>query len=126
VRCVREVLVKLKSYNNWTRIQQRGEGGTHRSRGRRGGAGSIELGGGKREWLRPVWRRRELGWSFYRRPGRGRGREVVSTGELATTGMVAQWRRRDGLGRGVTGWLGWRKGTEVQGANRAGERVMAR
>jgi hypothetical protein len=23
----------------------------------------------------------------------------------------AQWRRRDGSGRGVTGWLGWRKGT---------------
>jgi hypothetical protein len=37
--------VKLKSYNNWTRIQWRGEGGTHRSGGRRGGAGSIELGG---------------------------------------------------------------------------------
>jgi hypothetical protein len=28
----------------------------------------------------PVWRRRELGW--------GRGREVASTGELATAGMV--------------------------------------
>jgi hypothetical protein len=26
----------------------------------------------------------------------------------------------------VTGWLGWRKGTEAQGATRAGERVMAR
>jgi hypothetical protein len=33
----------------------------------------------------------------------------------------AQWRRRDGSGQGVTGWLGWRKGTETQGANRAGE-----
>jgi hypothetical protein len=27
-------MVKLKSYNNWTRIQRRGEGGTHRSGGR--------------------------------------------------------------------------------------------
>jgi hypothetical protein len=34
VRCAREDMVKLKSYNNWTRIQQRGEGGTHRSGGR--------------------------------------------------------------------------------------------
>jgi hypothetical protein len=32
----------------------------------------------------------------------------------------AQWRRRDGSGTGVTGWLGWHKGTEAQGANRAG------
>jgi hypothetical protein len=55
----------------------------------RGGAGSIELGEGKREWPRPVWRRRELERSFYRHPGRGRGQEVASTGELATTGMVA-------------------------------------
>jgi hypothetical protein len=38
----------------------------------------------------------------------------------------AQWRRRDGSGRGVMGWLDWRKGTEAQGANRAGERVMVR
>jgi hypothetical protein len=38
----------------------------------------------------------------------------------------AQWRRRDDSGRGVMGWLGWRKRTEAQGANRAGERVMAR
>jgi hypothetical protein len=73
VRCACEDMVKLKSYNNWTRIQRRGEDGTHRSGGRRGGAGSIELGGGKREWPRPVWRRRELERSFYRRPGRGRG-----------------------------------------------------
>jgi hypothetical protein len=55
----------------------------------RSGAGSIELREGKREWPRPVWRRRELGWSFYKRPGWGRGREVASTGELATVGMVA-------------------------------------
>jgi hypothetical protein len=54
-----------------------------------GGAGSIELGEGEREWPRPVWRKRELGRSFYRRPGRRRGREVASTGELATTVMVA-------------------------------------
>jgi hypothetical protein len=38
----------------------------------------------------------------------------------------AKWRRRDDSGRGVMGWLGWCKGTEAQGANRAGERVMAR
>jgi hypothetical protein len=34
VCCAREGTVKLKSYNNWTRTQQRGEGGTHRSGGR--------------------------------------------------------------------------------------------
>jgi hypothetical protein len=34
VRCAREDMVKLKSYNNWTRIQRRGEGGTHQSGGR--------------------------------------------------------------------------------------------
>jgi hypothetical protein len=55
----------------------------------RGGAGSIELEEGKREGPRPVWRRRELGRSFYKRPGRGRGREVASTSELATAWMVA-------------------------------------
>jgi hypothetical protein len=43
-----------------------------------GGASSIELGDGEREWSRPVWRKRELGRSFYRRPGRGRRREVAS------------------------------------------------
>jgi hypothetical protein len=41
-----------------------------------------------------------LGRSFYRRPGRGRGREVASTGELATTMMVAHsgddWMARAG------------------------------
>jgi hypothetical protein len=36
-----------------------------------------------------VWRNRELGQSFYKRPGQGRGREVASTGELATAVMVA-------------------------------------
>jgi hypothetical protein len=55
----------------------------------RGGASSIELEEGKREWPRLVWRKRELGRSFYKHPGRERGREVVSTGELATVGMVA-------------------------------------
>jgi hypothetical protein len=64
----------------------------------RGGAGSIELGGGKREWPRLVWRRRELGRSFYGRPGRGTGREVASTGELATVGMVAH-SGDDGMAR---------------------------
>jgi hypothetical protein len=34
VCCAREGMVKLKSYNNWTRTQWRGEGGTHRSGGR--------------------------------------------------------------------------------------------
>jgi hypothetical protein len=34
VRCAREDMVKLKSYNNWTRIQRRGECGTHQSGGR--------------------------------------------------------------------------------------------
>jgi hypothetical protein len=34
VRCACEDMVKLKSYNNWTRTQQRGGGGTHRSGGR--------------------------------------------------------------------------------------------
>jgi hypothetical protein len=38
----------------------------------------------------------------------------------------AQWRRRYGSGRGVMGWLGWRKGTKARGTNRAGERVLAR
>jgi hypothetical protein len=33
---------------------------------------------------------------------------------VATTGQ---------LGQGVTGWLGWRKGIETQGANQAGKRV---
>jgi hypothetical protein len=32
--CAREGTVKLKSNNNWTRIQQRREVGTHRSGGR--------------------------------------------------------------------------------------------
>jgi hypothetical protein len=41
----------------------------------------------------------------------GMGRTVAMTGQLR---------------QGVTRWLGWRKGTEAQGANRAGERVMAR
>jgi hypothetical protein len=55
----------------------------------RGGAGSIKLGEGQREWARPVWRKRELGRSSYRRPEWGRGREVASTGELTTAVMVA-------------------------------------
>jgi hypothetical protein len=102
VRCAREDMVKLKSYNNWT----------HQSGGRRGDAGSIELGGGKREWPRPVWRR-ELGRSFYRRLGRGRGREVASTSELATAGMVAH-SGGDGMARadGATGWLGQTQGAK--------------
>jgi hypothetical protein len=34
VCCACVDMVKLKSDNNWTRIQRRGEGGTHRSGGR--------------------------------------------------------------------------------------------
>jgi hypothetical protein len=34
VCCAREDMVMLKSYNNCTRIQWRGEGGTHQSGGR--------------------------------------------------------------------------------------------
>jgi hypothetical protein len=107
VRCAREDMVKLKSYNNWTRIQWRGRAGLTGAEEGRDGAGSIELGGGKREWPRPVWRRRELGQSFYRRPGRGMGREVASTDELATTGMMAH-SGDDEMARadGATGWLG--------------------
>jgi hypothetical protein len=72
-------------------LEFNGEGreGLTRAEEGHGGAGSIELGEGKREWPRPVWRKRELGRSFYRRSGRGREREVASTGELSTTGMVA-------------------------------------
>jgi hypothetical protein len=77
----------------------------------RGGAGSIKLGEGKSVWPRPVWRKRELGRSFYRRPGRGRGREVESTGEPTTVVMVAH-SGDDGTtrARGVTGWLGLAQG----------------
>jgi hypothetical protein len=55
------------------------------------------------------------------------GREVVCTDELATAGMVAH-RGDDETTRAgeVTGWLGWRKRTEAQGSNWAGERVMVR
>jgi hypothetical protein len=55
----------------------------------RGNTGSIELGEGGREWPRLVCGKAELGRSFYRRLGRGRGREVARTGELTTAGMVA-------------------------------------
>jgi hypothetical protein len=89
VCCAREGTVKLKSYNNWTRLNREGRAGLTRAEEGRGGVGSIELGEGEREWSRLVWRKRELGRSFYRHPGRGRGREVASTGELATVVMVA-------------------------------------
>jgi hypothetical protein len=55
----------------------------------RSGAGSFELGEGGREWPRLVCGKAELGRSFYRRLGWGRGREVARTDELATAGMVA-------------------------------------
>jgi hypothetical protein len=51
---------------------------------------------------------------------------VACTGELAMTGMGRTVAMTGQLRQGVTRWLGWRKGTEAQGANRAGERVMAR
>jgi hypothetical protein len=106
VRCACEDMVKLKSYNNWTRIQQRGEGKTHWSGGRHGGAGSIELGGGKREWPRPVWRRRELGRSFYRCPGREKGARGGGHRRACHGGDGgAQWQRRDGSGRGGDGMV---------------------
>jgi hypothetical protein len=52
---------------------------------------------------------------------------VACTGELATAGMVAH-RGDDEMAQAgeVKGWLGWRKRTEAQGSNQAGERVMAR
>jgi hypothetical protein len=73
---------------------------------------------GGREWSRPVWRKRELGRSFYRRPGWGRGREVASTGELATAGMV-----RTVVATGWLGQTGRRDGSgRCKAPNRAGER----
>jgi hypothetical protein len=51
---VREGVVKLKSYINLIRTQQRGKSGAHWSGGRARRRGSIELGGGEREWPRPV------------------------------------------------------------------------
>ena len=53
-----------------------------------GGAGSIELGEGGRDGQSRGEELGSSGRSFYRRPGRGRGREVASTGELTTAGMV--------------------------------------
>jgi hypothetical protein len=48
---------------------------------------------------------------------------VACTGELATAGMVVHSGDDETAraGGGVTGWLGWRKRIEAQGANRAGE-----
>jgi hypothetical protein len=71
----------------------------------RGRAGSIELGEGGRDDRGQGEELGSSGRSFYRSPGWGRGREVACTGEDGGT----QWRRRDGSGRGLTGWLGWRK-----------------
>jgi hypothetical protein len=58
----------------------------------------------------------ELGSSgrpFYRRPGRGRGREVAWPGELATTEMVVH-SGDDGMARadGAMGWLGQTQGAK--------------
>ena len=50
---------------------------------------------------------------------------MACTGELSTTGMGRTVARTGRLGQGVTRWLDWRKGTEAQGANRAGEDARA-
>jgi hypothetical protein len=90
-------VAELKSYTNLTRTQQRGEGGS--SPEMKMTATLAQLSSGKGEEARG--RGEELGSSgrsFYRRPGRGRGREVASTGELATTGMVVH-SGDDGMAR---------------------------
>jgi hypothetical protein len=65
----------------------------------------------------------ELGRSFYKRPRRGRGSEVASTGELATTAMMAH--SGDGMARaGADGMA--RVGARRQGRkapNLSGEHV---
>jgi hypothetical protein len=99
-------VAELKSYTKLTRTQQRGEGGELIGDGDDGGAGSIELGEGGRDGRGRGEELGSSGRSFYRRPGWGRGREVASTGELATAGMVAHYGD-DGMARadGATGWL---------------------
>jgi hypothetical protein len=66
------------------------------------------------------------GGPFIGARGRGGARGGVHR-RASTAGMVAH-RGDDKTARAgeVTGWLGWRKRTEAQGSNRAGERVMAR
>jgi hypothetical protein len=69
--------------------------------GGRGGAGSIELGGGCGEAEAGVRSWGSSGRSFYRQPGRGAG-EGASTGEACRGGDDgAQWWRRDGSGQTV-------------------------
>jgi hypothetical protein len=106
-------VAELKSYTNLTRTQQRGEGGKLTRDGDDGGTGSIELREGGRDGRGRSEELGSSGRSFYRRPRRGRGREVVSTGELTTTGMVAH-SGEDGMARGdrATGWLGQMQGAK--------------
>jgi hypothetical protein len=74
-----------------------------------------------------VWGKRELGRSFYRCPGRGRGREVASTGKLATAGMVAHGGG-DGMARadGATGRLGQTGRQDGSGRRKAPNRASER
>ena len=68
-----------------------------------GSAGSIELGEGEREWPRPVWRKRELGRSFYRRPGRGRGERWRAPASLPRRGWWCTVVTTGRLGQGDRG-----------------------
>jgi hypothetical protein len=72
-------------------------------------------------WPRPVWRKRELGRSFYRRSRRGRGREVASTGELATAVMVAH-SGDDGMARAGSDGMVW---AGARGQGRKAPTVLA-
>jgi hypothetical protein len=65
----------------------------------------------------------ELGRSFYRRPERGRGSEVASTGDLATVAMMAH--SGDGMAQASGDGMAW-AGARRQGRkapNLADERV---
>jgi hypothetical protein len=100
----RSEVAEVKSYTNLTRTQQRGEGGS--SPEMKMTAALAQLSSGKGEEMAEAGVRTlgSSGQSFYRRPGLGRGREVASTGDLATTGMVAH-SGDDGMARadGATG-----------------------
>jgi hypothetical protein len=105
VRCAREDTVKLKSYNNWTRTQQRGEGETHRSGGR-----------ARRRWLNRA-REREEGVDEAS-VGKGEARAVLFIGAWGGEGGE-RWRPPASLPqRGwwrtvvATGWLGQTQGAK--------------